>query len=515
MARNLVVAIIVVISGSLGLSAEDFDMKQTRDDFERLAAELPYLSLTSVLFDRPDDRFEAADSKKTEKHSQVLGKVTDGTHTKGPLVRLLTHNDAKVRTLAAVALFDSEDPTVLPALVELAKDNSATYDGHPELSEGWLMSSGIGPPVKEQTVGEIATKMVSFYMERSGFHYGISHKTQPGFAEYWGTRSNRSHCASWFAVQLDRASQGTSPTRIDCKDRVRLVRKRIDKLPPDERTWIFLWLNGESGSDALTTEEELIEECHSVGADKLLLMLQKQIPSDDPDLKPRSSNNWPYRRMQHFVLRHAHQLLRRSDSKTLLSCERWERDYQKHGISDPTITAWWAVAAARLEPTNASPILHAAIERFQGEFDSDEQATLHIALWQLCGKPELKFVKDWFFEAPTERGSFPNSRGQFIEAMRKEPNGKEIVAEIIRDKRLDDLDWQSLRRLITAVNSWTAAPILAEDELNKVWHPLGEGHYHWGKDEAMKNYPKETKELEAHLSDWRTRLRECATELSN
>jgi hypothetical protein len=290
------------------------------------------------------------------------------------------------------------------------------------------------------------------------------------------------------------------------------VRKRIDKLTPDERTWILLWLNGESGSDALVAEEELVEACKTVGPDKLLLMLQRKIPSDDPDLQPRSNNNWLYRRMQLFVLGHARQLLRPNDSKALLTCERWERDYQKHGIGDPTITPWWAVASAHLEPKNASPILHAAFERFQGEFDSEEQAIICVALWHLCGKPEINFIKDWFFWSSPERGSFPNSRGQFIEAMRNDSNGEEIIVEIVRDKRLDELDWQSLRRLLTMVNSWTATPIIGEDELREVSHPLGEGHYHWEKEKALRDYPKETEVLETILADWRARLRRSVSE---
>ncbi len=106
----------------------------------------------------------------------------------------------------------------------------------------------------KQTAGYIATKMVSFYMERSGFHYGISHKTKAGFAEYWGARRNRSSCAAWFAVQLARASQGVGPTRKDYIHRICRLRKRIDKFPPDERTWVLLRLNGEMGSDTLVTE---------------------------------------------------------------------------------------------------------------------------------------------------------------------------------------------------------------------------------------------------------------------
>ena len=512
MDRNLSIAIIFVICGVSSVCAEIPDIEQARSEFEKLATELPYLSLSSVLYNRPGHHFRAADPKTTEECFRILGNVTDGRYDKDTLLHLLTNGDAKVRTLAAVALFDREDPTVLPSLVELCDDNSKTFDGHPELSATWLSMTGIGPPAKKQTVGDVATKMVSFYMTRSGFHYGIAHKTQPGFAEYWSPRKKRSHCAAWFVVQLARASQGTSPTRTAC-DRIRGLRKRIDNLPPDESAWILMWLNGESGSDALATEEELIEACKTIGPDKLLLMLQNKIPSDDPDLQPRTSNNWPYKRMQLFVLRHANKLLRREDSDALLEYERWHMDYQKHGISDPMISAWWAVAAANLEPANARSILHAAMDLFQGKHDADERSTLIISMWQLGGKSELKFITNWFFKESPERGSFPNCRGSFIMAMGKEANGRNVVAHILKDKRLGDIDWQSLERLVRVVNAWTTTPIVTEDEFRKAWHPLGQGHYHWEKGKAKKDYPKETEELQRHLSDWRKRLRMSIPEL--
>ena len=169
------------------------------------------------------------------------------------------------RTLAAVALFDLEDPTVLPALAGLCDDGAATFDGHGELSASWLLTTGVGPPPLKQTVADVARKMVGFYMERSGFYYGVKHSPQPGFAAYWEARKNRLHCAGWFEVQLARASRGTSPTQNECLERIRTVRKRIDELPAAERVWVLLWLWGEAGSHALATDQELVQACQRAG----------------------------------------------------------------------------------------------------------------------------------------------------------------------------------------------------------------------------------------------------------
>lgn len=511
MIRSLSSRALLLFVVTLAASSTMSDIQPTRTEFERLAGQLPYLSLDSVLYDRPTPYFQVADRSKSEAHFRILTTVTDGTHSKEALLDLLSHSDPKVRTLAAVALFDQEDPSTLSALVELAEDDAPTFDGvldgHAKLSRPWLGLSATGPPPLKQTVGDIAKKMVGFYMERSGFHYGVVHKTQPGFAAYWDARKNRPHCAGWFAVQLARASQGISPTQKNCINRIRAVRRRIDQLPADQRAWVLLWLYKENGSDVLATEEELIEAGKKLGAKKLLLMLQNKIPSDDPDLQPRARNNWPYQRMSLFILRHADQLLRSRDSDSLLACERWQRNYQQHGIGDPTITPWWAIAAARLKPENASAILHAAMRRFQGQSDSDERSALCVAMWQLTGRSNMDFLVDWFYEDAPERGAFPHSRGAFIEAMGKDANGREILSRLLQDPRLAALDWQSLERLVRVINAWIETPLVTEEEIRNVRHPFGQGHYHWSQLEAELAYPKETAELRKHLARWRERLR--------
>jgi len=79
-----------------------------------------------------------------------------------------------------------------------------------------------------------------------------------------------------------------------CADRIRAVRKRIDQLPEEERTWQLLWLSRLQDCDDFVTDRELIDMCKKLGPKKMLLMLQDRMPSDDPDLQPRMSNNSTY-----------------------------------------------------------------------------------------------------------------------------------------------------------------------------------------------------------------------------
>jgi len=518
-AARLLLLLLFIFIGALSVIAEVPDMKETRSEFEKYAAQLPYLAVTSVLYDRQDHLFKLADPKVREKYFQILDKVTDRKWQKKTLFKLLHHDNPKVRTLAAVALFDREDPSVLPILVTLSNDNAPTFDGHAELSKFWSMTTGIGPPAKEQTVGQVVSAMIHFYLRPSGYNYGIIPLQSPSklikswidrnnrsFSKYWTARKNRSYCTEWFAVQLARASQGTYPTPQSCINRIRYLRKRIDTLPTNERVWVLLWLNGEKGSEVLVTEDELVEVCEKVGPEKLLLMLKCEIPSDDPDLQSRSSN-WKYKRMAIFVLQHAQQLFRTNDSDRILHCGYRQRNHKEHRLPGSIITPWWAIAAAHLNTNDAFKILNDAVKRFQGKSDSDSRSLLFVAMYNLCGKSKTKLILDWFYEEKLEGGTYPNCRAAFIKSMSNSPNGNYILSEIIQDPRFDSIDWRSLEWLVRTVNLWYKKPIVTEKELKKAWHPFGQMQYHREQAKAKKEYPKETAELEEHLKEWRKQLR--------
>jgi hypothetical protein len=61
MTGKLARTIVLVAVGMRVLSAEPPNMEQTRAEFEKFAAQLPYLSAQSVLYDRPNHHFQVAD----------------------------------------------------------------------------------------------------------------------------------------------------------------------------------------------------------------------------------------------------------------------------------------------------------------------------------------------------------------------------------------------------------------------------------------------------------------------
>jgi hypothetical protein len=368
------------------------------------------------------------------------------------------------------------------------------------------------PPLETQTVGEVANAFLTDYLKSAGYHYGIKGRPQlglGGFDEYWAERKDRQFCASWFAIQLARAGQETIPTPKDRFEAIHAVRKRIDKLPRVDRAWTLLWLHGEPGSDVLVREAELVETCKELGPEQLLLMLQRKIPSNDPDVQPRPSNNWPYRRMTLFVLRHAAKLLRPGDAEALLACEQWERDYQRHDISDPTISSWWVVAAAELK--REPGLLKEAFGRFTLHYHGPDRTDLAVALWRQAGQGEISFLVKWFYDEEPNYSRFPHQRAAFLQgvARYRYPENKQVFVALVKDKSFSSLDWQSLRTFAQVVNGMSDQPVIGPELLEAARHPLGEGHFH--TDPAREKYPKETEALLRTLNEWRERLKTAVT----
>ena len=493
---------VALTTSAVAEKTTDFD--ETRREFEAFAAQLPYLDTASIINDLPVHSFSGADSWQRLRHFDVLRMATDQRHPKDALIHTLKNPDPRVRTLAAVALFDRDDPSVLPALVPLCHDQAPTFYGHGVLKESSMMPSGIGPPPLEQDVATIARRMVNLYMCPAGFAHGIESASNPGFKEYWAARKERSYCAGWFTVKLFRASHGTSRIYSDTISRIQAVRREIDQLPGDDRDWILLWLNGDMGSEHLVTESELVEACQRLGANKLLLMLQNRLPSDDPDLQPRSNSCWEKSRMVHFVLSHATQLFRSEDSEKLLRFEKMHR-------YDPT--PLWAIAAASLRPDDASAILHDAMRGSRSKFLARDRAELCAAMWGLVGDIEGAYILDCFYGAQPEWESFTEGRRDFLNRVKSQPKAKEMMFRLIEDSRFDEIDWGSLVVMVRMINQWMGEPVVTEDDIRKVHHPLGEWSSPDQLSKAKESHPKETSDLLDQLRLWREKLRTCAPKL--
>jgi hypothetical protein len=487
--------------------------EEARPTLERLASQLKFLSTNDVLYDRLDNR--AVGKEAAAEYKRLLEELFSAGYPTATLVELLKHSDPKVRTLAMAALFVKEDPKILPHLVEISDDISPTFPSPAPWARvaGPIMRGTEMPPMQKQTVGQIAEKCLRFYLQRAGYNFLVHEgRGKREFAEYWAARKDRQYCASWFAVQLARAIQGTTPPPKSAEAKVEALRKRIDDLPKEDRAWTLLWLHGDLGGQLLISDSALISVCQELGPEKLLLLLKRNIPSTDPDLQPRKINNFQYHQMIFFVLKHAKELLRDTDADELLARARWEGDYGEHGLSDPLITPWWAIAAAELLPVRrAGEVLSRALRQFDGEADGHNRADIKAAQWPRQGSYSVFAFVDWFYREQ-RRGDFAfgNARTRFLEAVTKDAGDleKRLVATIILDRRFKTLDYPTVTALNRVVSRWADKPSIIDPEtLQKVHPPLGVDAFYRDPIEVFQKYPDETLKFLKELDQCREELR--------
>ncbi|TET33706.1 MAG: hypothetical protein E3J72_16120 [Planctomycetota bacterium] len=494
----------VALSFVLLLKATPCNAGEAQDKFEQLAEKLMVFDASAFLYDRPSsalrgypvgDRYE----KYVAEISAIEAEVEE-------LTELLKHSDPKVRTLALAALLAKEDPKLLPYIHSMVDDSAETFPSPRSLPAPRILTlnnTSALPPTNKQTVGQIARNWLNLYMIHAGFHNGPEDTAgKPGFKTYWAERKDRDYCASWFDVKLRRRGQSTSSTRKGRIEKIRNLRKQIDAIDGDDSAWILLLLfsenYGDYGSQHLVSEKELIEICKKLGPEKLMLMLQRKIPTDDPDLQPRKWNDEPYKNMSRFVLQHAGKLLRKKDAPILLKCEKFNRSH------------WWPIAAAHLLPENPSYFLHEAFKRFSEDYQADYRAEMVYTIFKLVKKTETGFILDWFYTEEPQRGQYSHCLAIFMRKAALIPGAKtrNLFAAIINDKRFGKLDWQSLDKLTKIINSWVDRPIIDPEEWENVRCPVYKGDFHWRREEAEKKSPEKTGEYLKEIDEYRQKLRD-------
>jgi hypothetical protein len=510
---RICVGLLALISlfATSALKAAPAPAPNARIELEYMAGRLTFFDVGNFLFDRMNvHRFPDAVAQEYQK---LIGDLTTTNYDVAALVKLLKHDNPRVRTLAMAALFARDDPRLLPYLVPLVDDKAETFST-PMLFSARVSAKKEMPRLEKQTVGQVANRFISLYLEPANYQYGVKGASgEPGFDAYWSAHKDREFCASWFAVQLTRADQRTSPISKERYDKIRAIRKRIDKLPKADRAWTLLWLRGAMGGGLLASDAELVAACKDLGPDRLILMLQRKIPSDDPDVQPRRSNNGAYRGMTMFVLAHASELLRPKDAQTLLDCDAWERDYAANNISDPTLIAGWTIAAAELknDKAKAKDLLVKAFDHFKDAYQDSERAHLAVALWRLVGPDASKFLVSWFYDNRPAFGHIPHQRSAFLQgiAEQRTKETRKLLVALVKHKGFDTLDWPSLRSFVTIVNAWSDKPVVDDTLMRAAWHPFHESHFDQEIDKAKQAYPKETDELLRTLGQWRAKVRDA------
>jgi hypothetical protein len=457
---NIRIALLLLATGSFGAGPN----VSTVEEFEKAAAvSQKFLDLDCVLYDRLDRARDCADEAGAE--------LVRGDYSISDLDALTKHRDPRVRTLALVCLFNKGDPKLLPLIFALVDDAGPTFPARTPVAYLPPIPRVFSEiPQTPQTVGSVAEGMMSFYLGRAGYSYGSHGKYNClGFPDYWAQRKDRDHLASWFTVQLDRATQGTSPIPGGREKVFAALRSRLDALEGEDRLWYSLFVGTSEGGDQVFSEVELLAVSKALGPDRLMLMLANRAPVSDPDLVPTP---WPStcgrsevgEEMRLFVLDHAAALLRPDDAKALL--ESPKAGYAK-----------WTIAAAALRPDLAEGILKTAIAKLDPKTFGWNQAMMAAALPRIAGASHTAYALDWFYgRLPTE--TMTTAQEIFITQVvdRSGFEGRALLARLVLDPRFDAIPEPALRALILRINAWLPSPLvewpyvsLTDDEKKKIF----------------------------------------------
>jgi len=427
--------------------------------------------------------------ESTEPWYQIHQALSAGKEDVADLVDLLKHDDPKVRTLALAALFLREDPRLLPHFAALLGDTGKTAPNL-EIRRANFSQELMPQDFQEQTVSQVAQVLLGSWLRPAGF-------APEEFAAYWADRKDRKFCASWYLARFYRAGQATSNFDKKRVPLIRAIRKEVDSLDPINRDWTLLWLSAHSfcsmstePQQVLASAEELLAAGKRLGPARLMDLLQDRPISGDPDLAPGQRRSRGRDDLILWVLRHAGQLLRPEDAPALLALETTLRDR----------TPWCAIAAAELQPARARTWLRAAMGRFAEKHQSWDRAQLAAGLWRSVGDSEIDYLADWFYGEKVARNPGTPPAEIFLSGIKgaRAPADRKLLARLIRDPRLEKLDYQSLRMLVQFVGGWTKTAIVPPGDLYPTWERGG--------------WSPETPRDEKRLAEWRDKLKKSVAE---
>lgn len=494
---------LLCVLGVLGGGAFSSIAATPKQAFEQAATQLKFLDAGDLLYGRLPDRINPREDM--EAHNKIISDLFARHDSFDELTPLLKDSDPKVRTLTVAALNSKNDPKLLPLLVPLCDDTAATLP-HPGLV---AMIPGMDKditPLEPQTVADFPRAILRQYIKAAECDV-----TEKEFEAYWKPRKDRAFCASWFKVELIRATQDVRPIPANRQPQLQALRERIDPLPEKDRAWTILYLS--AADTVLYDDAACLAAGKALGDDALLKTLQGKCPSDDPDLHSCGSDGVdPAAPIDLWALKHAKAVFRPEQAEAILSLDRGD---SQAGRSHALKTPWYAIAAAELAPQRSRAILLDAFKRFgrEGYRDAWNRADLASALWRQQGASDIPFLLNWFYGETLKDEGVPHSRTRFIGSLDpKSADTRKLLAAIIAEPRFATLDWSSLKALIPILNQWTARPVVTPDEMQSLHHPYGEQHVVEQPEQAEQIYPEQTKALNQTLDDWRQKIRASTEE---
>jgi hypothetical protein len=433
---------------------------------------------------------------------------------------LLRDADAKVRTLAALLLFDREQKELLPRLAALAGDAARTF---PEAQRNAVaLIDGRRVPAspwseRPATVGAVVQQLLAFAYAFAGPRVDPDPvKALTAFRErHCGPGAN----AVWLALRLTRAHGGITPVRPPWHERVARVRAAVDALPSPDRELLTIGLPELTmhPTDSFATEAERIAAARKLGDEVLLLCLAGEFPSKDTGLHALFCKDGVFGThsgLHRFVLDPRHAIFGPGAAKRLLELEAEQR--RRSEGTTGFVDAGWAATAASLQPQHATAWLRAALERFAKPHELQQRAQLLAALAAYGDDASEATVVErfWHDDFVAMLGTY--GRQLVLQALAGVPRTKalRVVRALLAAPAATDIDPLTAAELDQAAGALLGARPVGEDAVRQVWHPLGlqrlltKGQ----REQARAQHPVETERALAAARSWRDTIAKALRE---
>ena len=466
---------------------------------------------------------EAAD-QYYETSKRIVRKLSTHRWDETDLIALLDHPDAKVRTLAAAALITTDNPNNVLPLAKLLRDDSPTFPSPPYFRESAHHTHG---ELFRQTVAHVVIEFVRPYMpDTFVFDALLNRKASvvADFKRHFSTRESPAAICQDFEIWRRRAWGEATDSLEEYNERLHRIRDRLINIPMPDRAWYAMAIGG-SHSDIyqrqqqLLSDESIVELARNLGHEKLIRAVTLQVEAPEMFLQPVPSGSprqnleeRHLRAIRNFILRHAKELLRTDDANQLIDLAAKELQLDG-GMLGSQLT----IAAAELQPDRAIEIVHNAHNVLFETRSWPHSDELAITLWKKGGISQRDVIIDWFYHQ-SGIPIIPSKSIRYflmnIDNISK-PDGKILIASIIKDPRLETLDWETTKTLVGILNRRLNPPWIKPNDVDSLEAKyqksglesvLQEGNY------LGTGLPQESKLFVPTIPQWHARLRERVSE---
>jgi hypothetical protein len=405
---------------------------------------------------------------------------------------LLKSESAKERALAAIVFGLADDPARVGAVGRLMDDGAAAFK---EQIPPYVPGDEVTGRFEDRTVADFAQAALGIRLLGP---YSIWARYTPQlagsekFSEYWGRIERPDELPSEWMFRLRKS-------RWAGED-VNKFKEAVAKVRQPARSFIMAAVLHDTSQwhDAPFSEREVVEAFRT-GLDAAALRKLVDGTHKIPGMSFRLGPNADH--VPGFVLDHAAKLFTPADAE-------WLSALATKAKGDDPLRAYYAMAAAKLDPARADEVLRAALEKRPDDYD---RIGLLLELWDRSARRDQKFlvelVEFYYGKGRRKPEDVHEFQAAFVTRFVREfgPEVRPLLVAVVGDRRFAEVGWTAMRAL--------ARPAVAEILCGRnpgeaklvlsVRHPLQPEQFDTATAAKRAEHPRETGRVTEAVREFR------------